>query len=106
MVMSKRDDTMQLRMRILIVMAESLLPLKGGCPNIHNKGHIVQNQVFYLEVDQKGSKMWKCSGRSAYVTHWNLILWRSRVGNGLRPKVCMHAFHSCKSTVLGFSRVL
>ena len=65
MVMSKRDDTMQLRMRILIVMAESLLPLKGGCPHIHKKGHIVQNQVFYLEVDQKGSKMWKCSGRSA-----------------------------------------
>jgi len=38
MVMSKRDDTMQLRMRILIVMAESLLPLKGGCPNIHKQG--------------------------------------------------------------------
>ena len=36
-----------------------------------------------------------------YDTHQKAILWRSRVGNGLRAKVCACALHYCKRVVLG-----
>ena len=41
-----------------------------------------------------------------YDTHQKAILWRSRVGNGLRAKVCACALHYCKRVVLGFPGVV
>ena len=40
----------------LIVMAESLLPLKGGCPNIHKWGTLLEIKFSIQKFDQKGLK--------------------------------------------------
>jgi len=39
-----------------------------------------------------------------YDTHRKVILWRSRVGDGLRPKICVCVLQYCKRVVLEFSR--
>ena len=44
---------------------------------------------------------------SEYDTHREVILRRSRVGNGSRPQACKHELQSCiKRVVLRFSRGL
>jgi len=67
---------------------------------------VVWNQDCYLEVDWKGLKTIEMFEVIEYDTHWKVILWRSRVGNGLRPKVCIHALHYCKRVVLRFPGVV
>jgi len=67
---------------------------------------VVQNQDCYLEVDQEGLKNIEVFKGTEYDTHRKVILWRSRVGNGSRPKVCMCALHYCKRVVLRFPGVV
>jgi len=76
-------------------------------PTSKSTKHSVQNWVCYPEFDWKGLKVLRCFGRTECDTHRMVILRRSRVGNGSRPQVWMHALCGyIKRVVLGFSRDL
>jgi len=74
-------------MRIMIVMAELLLPLKGGCPNIHKQETYCLESSLLFGVDWKRLQVWKCPGRSEYDTHWKVISRRPRVGKLIKPSI-------------------
>src|SRR5882724_10259405 len=86
-------------------MAESLLPLKGRCPNIYKQGVLFGMRIAIWRLTKKVEKTFKVFKIIEYDTH-QVILWRSRVGNKSRPKVCVCALHYCKRVVLGFPGVV
>jgi len=63
-------------------------------------------RVAIWSLTGKVEKTFKVFKILEYDTHWKVILWRSRVGNESRPKVCACALHYCKRVVLGFPGVL
>src|SRR5882724_10040289 len=84
------------------MMAELLLPLKVDVPTSISKGcHSELESLFGGWPERlKTIEVFKVI---EYDTHQKVILWRSRVGNRLRPKVCMCVLHYCKRVVLEFS---
>ena len=90
----------------MTVMAELLLPLKGGCSNIHKRGVSFEIRITIQRLAGKFEKTIEVFEIIEYDTHQKVILWRSRVGDGLRPKFCTYVLHYCRRVVLEFPGVL
>ena len=86
----------------LIVMAESLPPLKGGCPNIHKWGMLFRIKFTIQKLTRKG---WRHRGVQRDLSMILIGRWSCRVGNGSRPKVCMCALHYARGLFSGFPGV-